>query len=100
MVELSTLERFSTVENGKQNGKIKSGGTNGKDGQRQIHVQTSSVDDSPLPNPIRDTVADFRRASAMAILQSTASRYSTAWAESVEGSSADIAAHCCERKFL
>ena len=45
MVEPSTLERFSTVVrvSGEQkNGNIKSGGTNGKNGQRQVHVQTSS----------------------------------------------------------
>ena len=40
---LNTGKILNSGESGNQkNGKIKSGGTNGKNGQRQIHVQTSS----------------------------------------------------------
>ena len=43
MVELPTLERFSTGESGNQkSGKTIGGWKNCKNGQRQIHVQTSA----------------------------------------------------------
>ena len=72
------------------------------------------LDDSPLPNcSIRDIVlterdkqslADLRRASAMAFPRCKISRHATAWAESLEGTisvhqscacCADIVAACC-----
>ena len=60
-----------------------------------LSVTGEPLDDSPLPNfPIRDVVltdrdkqlvTELRRASAMALPRCVASRYSTAWAEYLEG---------------